>query len=347
MPKSAFIREHKKLIALLNSSSDPRFRREASEQAAELKRVADDMVGASKASGFIQRMMWEVQNKHDGEYKGPTWPLAEDSTMNKPARFSYKAIANKAQSGRTSSKYGASPFIQRHFGLTGEVVPGVRTRVAKPVETGAVTEDTKAARDAAMQRLLKKGMRHISPMDLGMEMMKAQKSKKAKKPATAAAPAKPKRVPPALAAMVAAAPAPKPAAPAAPEPTTAEEADAELEEMVKAARPIAAVKKEFLSRLSKEKGLGDTIRYIIPLSAAERERNTRNAGMKQTIPLTPTAIDNVFGKDKRAGLGEAIDSLTGRHGKREVVVQLTPNKGKDVSHPGSIVISLYRPGSLK
>jgi hypothetical protein len=74
------------------------------------------MVAGSKASGFIQRMMWETKHKHDGKYKLPTGPLAKDSKMNAPAVFSYRKVANKDQGGVNEDDYGASPFIIKHFG---------------------------------------------------------------------------------------------------------------------------------------------------------------------------------------------------------------------------------------
>lgn len=122
IPKPAFIKEHKKLIKLLRTSDDPRFQAEANDQAAELKKMVDGMVGASKKSGFIQRMMWEVKHKHKGTYKTPTYPLAPDSKMNAEAEFEYKKLANAAQDGENEAKYGASPFIRRHFGTVKAVV---------------------------------------------------------------------------------------------------------------------------------------------------------------------------------------------------------------------------------
>jgi hypothetical protein len=42
--------------------------------------------------------------------------------MNAPAKFNYKEIANKQQHGDRDTAYGASPFIQRHFGQVRAVV---------------------------------------------------------------------------------------------------------------------------------------------------------------------------------------------------------------------------------
>lgn len=87
--------------------------------------------GISKSSGFIRRLMAENSLKHKGQYKNPTYPLAEGSTMNAPAKFDYKRVANASQSGSNQSEYGASPFIQKHFGHV-RAVPFVRKRVAEP-----------------------------------------------------------------------------------------------------------------------------------------------------------------------------------------------------------------------
>jgi len=72
--------------------------------------------GFTKSSGFIRRLMWENKHKHNGKYQNPTFPLHSNSTMNAPAKFDYEKIANAEQSGKNESAYGASPFIQRHFG---------------------------------------------------------------------------------------------------------------------------------------------------------------------------------------------------------------------------------------
>lgn len=84
--------------------------------------------GFSKNSGFIRRMMAENAVKHKGQYGNPT-ELPEGSHMSKPVVFNYKKIANPSQSGTktTGNPYGASPFIQKHFG-TVERKPFVRKR---------------------------------------------------------------------------------------------------------------------------------------------------------------------------------------------------------------------------
>ena len=65
------------------------------------------MVGSSRNSGFIQRMMAEVKKKHDGEYKNPTAPLAEDTEMNAPVAFDYFAMPSESRA--------MSKFIMDHF----------------------------------------------------------------------------------------------------------------------------------------------------------------------------------------------------------------------------------------
>lgn len=84
--------------------------------------------GFSKNSGFIRRMMAENAVKHKGQYGNPT-ELPEGSHMSQPVVFNYKKIANPSQNGTktTGNPYGASPFIQKHFG-TVERKPFVRKR---------------------------------------------------------------------------------------------------------------------------------------------------------------------------------------------------------------------------
>ena len=112
LPRKDFIKEHRHLIKLLQKSDDPAFRKEASSQKKEL----DEMTGGNAKAGFIRRMMWENQHKHDGEYKRPVYPLADDSKMKQPWKFKYHKLANREQSGVNQRNYGASPFITRHFG---------------------------------------------------------------------------------------------------------------------------------------------------------------------------------------------------------------------------------------
>lgn len=71
--------------------------------------------GRGRASGFIMRMMAENKLKHKGDYKNPTSPLDPNSKMNSPVAFDYRKLANRSQNGTSNSKYGASPFIIKHF----------------------------------------------------------------------------------------------------------------------------------------------------------------------------------------------------------------------------------------
>jgi hypothetical protein len=153
MPKKAFVKEHKKLISLLRSSRSPRFQREADDQLAELKRMTGDMVAGSKASGFIQRMMWEAKHKHDGKYQPPTDPLAKDSTMNAPVPFRYSKLANKDQGGVNDDDYGASPFIIKHFGPATEKALSAALNAARKTKKGtkAAAAESVAAPAAAAE----------------------------------------------------------------------------------------------------------------------------------------------------------------------------------------------------
>ena len=78
-----------------------------------LKKLKGGLTGVSKKSGFIRRLMWENSHKHKGAYGNPTWELAPDSTMNKATKFEYKKLASP-----NGERYGASPFITRHFATT-------------------------------------------------------------------------------------------------------------------------------------------------------------------------------------------------------------------------------------
>lgn len=119
MPKKQYVKEHKRIIGLLNKAG-----KEGKEQAAELSKEMKG--GRGQASGFVMRMMAEAKLKHEGKpygknpripsYKNPTDPMSARSTMNQPVAFDFKKLANSKQSGRNSSAYGASPFIIRHFG---------------------------------------------------------------------------------------------------------------------------------------------------------------------------------------------------------------------------------------
>jgi chemotaxis protein histidine kinase CheA len=87
-------------------------------------------VRTTKASGFVRRLMYENSLKHDGQYKYPVWKLHKDSEMDEPQKFVYKELANKQQNGDKDTAYGASPFIQKHFG-TNRAVEFVRGRKHK------------------------------------------------------------------------------------------------------------------------------------------------------------------------------------------------------------------------
>jgi hypothetical protein len=187
MPRKKFIKEHKNLIKLLNSSDDPALRKEAEDQSEELKsmtggffnlnafrsmprgtkailatavkpvveglvpalgQVAENIIpllgkgtpnkeqqslagGLGKSSGFIRRLMAENALKHQGQYRNPTWELHPDSTMSAKAKFEYKKLANPDQRGINEVEYGASPFIQKHFGHA-RAVPFERKRGEAP-----------------------------------------------------------------------------------------------------------------------------------------------------------------------------------------------------------------------
>ena len=113
IPKVDFIKEHKHLVHLLRKYNIPALQKEATDQSEELKKMIG---GFSKQSGFIRRLMAENKLKHKGEYKPPTYPLAPESTMNKPAEFVLSKLSSKSQQGSNTSPYGASPFILKHFG---------------------------------------------------------------------------------------------------------------------------------------------------------------------------------------------------------------------------------------
>lgn len=133
MPRKEFMAEHKHLISLLNKyKQHPELAKEAASQEAEMKSYKG---GFSKQSGFIRRMMAENALKHKGQYKKPTDPLAPGSTMNKPVPFEYEKLATPGQKGKKTrgNPYGASPFIQKHFG-TAEAVPFERKR-GQPLPT--------------------------------------------------------------------------------------------------------------------------------------------------------------------------------------------------------------------
>jgi hypothetical protein len=127
IPKEDFVKEHERLIALLNHGSRKSLRKEAKEQQAELATK-----GGSGKSNFIARLMAETKYKHRspsdktkpydkslGKYKKPVMnPDKDDTEMNKAVKFDYNRLANKNQvkSGANENAYGASPFIAKHFG---------------------------------------------------------------------------------------------------------------------------------------------------------------------------------------------------------------------------------------
>lgn len=61
--------------------------------------------GGSRNAGFVRRMLGEVKLKHDGEYRKPTKPLAEESEMNAPRAFEFNKMGDSA-----------SAWIVEHFG---------------------------------------------------------------------------------------------------------------------------------------------------------------------------------------------------------------------------------------
>jgi hypothetical protein len=127
MPRKEFMAEHKHLISLLRKYKHPELQKEADSQETEMKSYTG---GFGKASGFIRRLMAENTITHKGQYGNPT-KLPKGSTMNRPAEFDYKKIANASQKGTNTSSYGASPFIQKHFGTT-EFIPFNRKRGTPP-----------------------------------------------------------------------------------------------------------------------------------------------------------------------------------------------------------------------
>lgn len=129
IPRKDFVKEHQHLIQLLRKSNDPALRKEASSQEKELKKEVKGGKKMSAQSGFIRRLMAENTVKHQGQYRNPTWRLHPDSQMKAPWKFEYHKLANQEQSdqGENEEAYGASPFIQKHFGHA-QAVPFVRKR---------------------------------------------------------------------------------------------------------------------------------------------------------------------------------------------------------------------------
>lgn len=138
IPKKEFVKEHERLVSLLNQSDIPALRKEAKAQQAELAKK-----GGSVNSNFIARLMAEAKYKNavpadkaptpyrplrgpradKNPTKGRTGrpamdPESDDTTMSQAIKFNYKKIANKEQlaTGENQASYGASPFIRQHFG---------------------------------------------------------------------------------------------------------------------------------------------------------------------------------------------------------------------------------------
>jgi len=142
IPKKEFIKEHERLVALLNQSDIPALRKEARDQQAELEKH-----GGSNKSNFIARLMAEQKYKHatgadknlpyrpargprkdpnptKGVYRKPVMdPEVDETEMRAPIKFDYSKLAFKRQDPRGRKKtdkdkheYGASPFIAHHFG---------------------------------------------------------------------------------------------------------------------------------------------------------------------------------------------------------------------------------------
>jgi hypothetical protein len=141
IPKKEFVKEHERLVKLLNQSDLPALRKEAKEQKAELKKE-----GGSGKSNYIARLMAEAKYKHrdpsekdkpydettTGKYRKPVMdPERDETKMSRADKFDYRKIANKSQSGTNKEAYGASPFITHHFGLA--------QSARKPRETAAQT----------------------------------------------------------------------------------------------------------------------------------------------------------------------------------------------------------------
>lgn len=62
-----------------------------------------DIIGGTRNSGFIQRMLGEVKKVHKGAYR-PITALAKDSTMSAPRVFSYGKV--KTPSGWLQTRFG-------------------------------------------------------------------------------------------------------------------------------------------------------------------------------------------------------------------------------------------------
>ena len=116
--------------------------------------LAPHLFGGSKASGFIQAMMAENKTKHTGQYRNPSDPAHEDNRVKRMVTwepFDYKKLANADQDGDNNARYGASPFIQKHF--KGEPVPFVtrENRLRQGDVNAEVPGETPEQREARLR----------------------------------------------------------------------------------------------------------------------------------------------------------------------------------------------------
>lgn len=105
MPRNQFVKEHKNLLGVLKRGKRSELDAEYADQAKELKAH-----GGTRNSGFIQRMMGEVKQFHDGEYK-PIKRLAKDSTMNAPRVFSYGKVKTPSKWLQTTFGKAKAPAV--------------------------------------------------------------------------------------------------------------------------------------------------------------------------------------------------------------------------------------------
>lgn len=156
IPKKEFVKEHERLVDLLNQSDIPALRKEAKAQKAELEKE-----GGSGKSNYIARLMAEAKYKHaipadkekpyrpargknkdpnptQGAYRKPVMdPERDDTNMSRADKFDYNKLGNASQVRNYTNPdgeknpYGASPFITHHFGLA--------KSASKPKETAEQT----------------------------------------------------------------------------------------------------------------------------------------------------------------------------------------------------------------
>ncbi len=150
MSDKAYKDEHKRLIHALDTQDPKLLKAELKEQTDEVK-LRGGLAGVSKASGFVQRMMAENKLKHKGQYKKPTAPPADNSSMSKWVAFDYKKLANNKQGGEGEAKYGASPFIQKYF-----------KDKARKFESGNTAPESDGQKDAR-SRFGKKSLAPVAP----------------------------------------------------------------------------------------------------------------------------------------------------------------------------------------